>query len=302
MFSFSRYFLKLLVIVVISISILVAIEAGTLKTMSEIKWLDVLGEGGIFLMTLSWLVAILVSRPAGTVTNYLVLGLLAFLTSSLFDLCDEFVRVSSSNFLSWFESLPAPVGLLLLSYGLYHWHREQMSINEVLRKREYGVREYSAIDPITGLYRGVYMHDFIKHQLEQRQCDFCLAALDLNDFGTFNQHNGYIDGDRFLRNIAELILMNSRLNDLVCRYAGDRFIIYLPSISIEDAEAQLQQIEAAIANLSFKSQQQQTVKQQTVSCVLVQCSDSDTVESLFFNITERFERLKTASQRELRIA
>jgi len=50
------------------------------------------------------------------------------------------------------------------------------------------------------------------------------------NFSFVNRQYGIVEGDRILREIAHLLLMNIRKTDLVCRYAGDRFVILLPNI------------------------------------------------------------------------
>ena len=55
---------------------------GVLKTYASIQWLDIMGEGGIVLMTLVWIIALLISRPPSKVTTYLVIGVGLFMFSA----------------------------------------------------------------------------------------------------------------------------------------------------------------------------------------------------------------------------
>ena len=63
------------VIALFVIAFLLSAQAGELKPLADIAWLDILGEGGIVLMTLTWIAALLISRPPGKVTSFLVWGL-----------------------------------------------------------------------------------------------------------------------------------------------------------------------------------------------------------------------------------
>ena len=46
-----------------------------------------------------------------------------------------------------------PVGMILLTLGIYHWHREQLAINGQMEKRERLFREHRLFDiPMTALW------------------------------------------------------------------------------------------------------------------------------------------------------
>ena len=61
------------------------------------------------------------SRPAGRVTRLLALGLACICFSWWMDLLDEFIQIPASiAWDNWLETAPMPVGLLLLTFGIYH--------------------------------------------------------------------------------------------------------------------------------------------------------------------------------------
>ncbi len=77
MFSVLRpHRLKLaLLLLAANLGLILHLASGELKPVAEWVWLDILGEGGSALLALVWLGLVLKSRPAGRVTNYLILGL-----------------------------------------------------------------------------------------------------------------------------------------------------------------------------------------------------------------------------------
>ena len=238
----------------VSLSLSLSFGLGELKSWAQIAWLDVLGEGSVALLSLAWIIAILLSRPAGKVTTALVVGLCCFLFSALLDWFDEFVHYqAAASGLSIIESLPAAIGMLIMSYALYLWHQEQLALNRQLQRRENGWREHQQIDFITQLYRVDYMRGQIDMQLRTKNGSaFSIVMLDIDRFDDFNRRFGCNEGDRLLREMSELILMNLRNTDLACRYAGDRFILLLPGTDLAQAEELAQQIKTAIAHLAFK--------------------------------------------------
>ena len=151
------------------------------------------------------------------------------------------------------ESYPAAVGMVVMTAALYQWHLEQRALNLQLRRREWDYRDHDKIDPITQLYRAEYWKEQIQ-KLQQFNKSAVLAIIDINNFSLFNQQYGYTEGDRYLHEIAQLLVMNLRQHDLACRYAGDRFAILLPDVSPTQADIIIDEIKASIQHLAFRHQ------------------------------------------------
>ena len=58
--------------------------------------------------------------------------------------------------------------------------------------------------------------------------------IDLDGFKLINDQHGHADGDRVLRNVAAMLKLTVRTNDVVARYGGDEFVILMPDTD-EDA-------------------------------------------------------------------
>jgi len=270
---FIKYHLHLLALLLFTLSavLICTFSLGFLKPSGELDYFDALGEGGMTLITLVWIGFILLSRPAGRVTNWLFSGLLLMNISLLLDFIDEFiVYPENSAWLTAIESLPAPVGMVIMSTALYHWYKEQMTINAQLRRTERFYRDHSLTDFITGLYSAKYMKKQIKYQLVYSKNSlnvFTLMMIDIRQFDQFNRVFGHQQGDNLLREIGQVITMNIRDQDLACRYASDRFIVLLPNTPTTLAQTFAWHIENSIANLAFKvGSEQQTHYQQVTLC------------------------------------
>lgn len=284
-----------LVAACLSLSISLSFGLGELKSWQQIEWLDVLGEGSVALLSLVWIMAILASRPPGKVTTALVVGLSCFLFSALLDWFDEFVHYqAAAEGLSVIESVPAAFGMFIMSYALYQWHQEQLALNRQLQRREVGWREHQQIDFITQLYRVDYMRGQIDMQLRSKDgSDFSIVMLDIDNFDGFNRRFGTGEGDRLLREMSELILMNLRNTDLACRYAGDRFILLLPNTDLSQAQELAQQIKTAIGHLAFKPAQQGTAVYQTLSFAAEMARVNDGVETIISRVNQQLNAAKS---------
>jgi diguanylate cyclase (GGDEF)-like protein len=256
--SFLKYHFHLLAILCVSLVAVITctLYLGGSKVASELDYLDALGEGGITIMTLVWLGFILVSRPAGKVTNWLFSGLLLMNISMLLDFIDEFITYpENSAWLTAIESLPAPVGMVIMSIALSHWYKEQMTINAQLRRTERFYRDHSLTDLITGLYSAKYMKKQIKQQLvysKKSNKPFTIMMIDIRRFDQFNRQHGHQHGDNLLREVGQVITMNIRDQDLACRYASDQFIVLFADTSTSLANDFAWHIKNSLANLAFK--------------------------------------------------
>ena len=298
-FELLRLHGKLIITVfmMIALTLTLAFSHGIAKPADSIEWPDVLGEGGIALITLVWMFFIMISRPSGRVTSTLVAGLLFVHLSLLLDVMDEFLQYPSQQaWLLAYESLPAPIGMILMTFGLYHWHREQLLVNEQLQRRERSYREHGLVDFITGLYSADYMTAQISREIEevrrQSKRNFSLLMLDIDDFDAFIRRYGDKQGDRFLREVAELILINIRTCDLACRYAGDRFIVLVPESSLSEAEQMAEQIKQAVAHFAFKPERSTHAIYQKVSISVSHANDISTANSMLADLNQQMEAIK----------
>ena len=239
--------------------LLLHLACGELKSVSEWVWLDIVGEGGSALLALVWLGLVLRSRPAGRVTNYLALGLSGIFFSWWIDSLDEFIRLPADiTWDHWLESGPMPVGLILLTIGIYHWHREQLAISAQMEKREKLFREHRLFDKLTPLGGA----DYLKRQLigsldesQRQQQPLSLLALDVDNFTAINQAFGHDEGDAVLQALSHLLLLNLRRQDLLCRLAGDRFVVLLPNTGESQARLLALELQQAVQGLAHKTRQ-----------------------------------------------
>ncbi|MBU2870060.1 GGDEF domain-containing protein [Colwellia sp. E2M01] len=271
--SFIKYHSPLLIILCFTLAAVITttFTLGDLKPSAEFDYADVLGEGGMTLMTLVWIAFILISRPRGKVTRWLFSGLLLMNISMLLDFMDEFIIYpESGTWITAIESMPAPFGMIIMSIALYHWYQEQMTLNAQLRRTERVYRDHNLTDFITGLYSAKYMKQQIKHQLlysKNSHKPFTLMMIDICQFDQFNRQHGHQQGDNLLREIGQVITMNIRDKDVACRYASDRFIVLLPDATSDVARKFAEHIENSLANVAFKvGSEQQTHYQKITLC------------------------------------
>ena len=127
-----------------------------------------------------------------------------------------------------------------------------------MEKRERIFREHRLFDKLTPLGGADYLKrqvsDCMAQSLEQQQ-PLSLLALDIDDFASLNQHYGHAEGDAVLQALSQLLLLNLRRHDLLCRLAGDRFVVLLPNTGESQARVLALELQQAVQSLAHKTRQ-----------------------------------------------
>lgn len=126
--------------------------------------------------------------------------------------------------------------------------------------------------------------------------------VDIDHFDRFIRTWGDQQGDRFLREISDLMLMNIRLSDLACRYAGDRFIILLPDSGPHGAEQIARQLKQAVQHLAFKPENTTQAVYQSVSISLCHSHPQLSAQALINELNQKMHQIKHQLQEPSRRA
>jgi len=97
---------------------------------------------------------------------------------------------------------------------------------------------YATRDPLTNLYNQRLFWELIDYEIgraKRHNYEFALLVIDLDNFKVVNDSYGHSFGDKFLQLFAEQLKTTLRMEDIVCRYGGDEFVVILPESSMEEA-------------------------------------------------------------------
>jgi diguanylate cyclase (GGDEF)-like protein len=107
-------------------------------------------------------------------------------------------------------------------------------------------------DPLTGLYNRRYMEDAldrIQAHAEKHRGTFGLVAIDIDRFKPVNDTFGHAAGDTLLKAIASFLTSIVRVEDTVCRFGGEEFVILMPNISLDAAVQRAELIRSRLSEL-----------------------------------------------------
>jgi diguanylate cyclase (GGDEF)-like protein len=94
-------------------------------------------------------------------------------------------------------------------------------------------RHASFHDPLTGLPNRALFENRLEHGLAQAKRHgrtLAVMFLDLDDFKKINDFHGHAVGDAVLQTIADRMKEKTRVDDTLCRLAGDEFLYLMTEI------------------------------------------------------------------------
>jgi len=109
------------------------------------------------------------------------------------------------------------------------------------------------------------MRDIFANYNEER---ISLLMIDIDHFKNLNDTYGHSFGDIVIKEIAAIILHNTRIEDIAARYGGEEFTVVLRYISLDIAQIIAERIRKTVEDTSFKNDK--SIVKSTISIGLAQ--------------------------------
>lgn len=149
------------------------------------------------------------------------------------DLFERFYHYSREyEFMQLDELFPLSVTLLmsLVYCGLRRWRD---SINATLI-----AKQKASKDALTKLFTRRALERSLSiewDRLLRYNDDFCVVLFDLDDFSAINESLGYLEGDRVLIEVSNMLSTTTRKTDFCARWGEEEFLILCPVCKSEQA-------------------------------------------------------------------
>jgi len=130
--------------------------------------------------------------------------------------------------------------------------------NERVKTAKTHIEHMAMHDPLTGLpNRIMAQHNFdsiFKRARAQHQL-LGIIFIDLDNLKPINDSLGHQAGDQILKEVALRLLSYTKKVDLVCRYGGDEFIVFMPHIDSADevSKASLEILQLVSENYLYRN-------------------------------------------------
>jgi diguanylate cyclase (GGDEF)-like protein len=110
--------------------------------------------------------------------------------------------------------------------------------------------QLAQLDPLTGLNNRRAFYDMtapLWSNSIRHEHDASVMLLDIDLFKQINDAHGHAHGDAVLKTLAEVLRQSVRQGDVLARWGGEEFIVFLPETSLHEAIALAERLRAAIA-------------------------------------------------------
>ncbi|WP_124118661.1 histidine kinase N-terminal 7TM domain-containing diguanylate cyclase [Paenibacillus xylanexedens] len=121
----------------------------------------------------------------------------------------------------------------------------RQELSEANRKLE----ELALTDSLTNCYNRRYLTQHLNHEVItniQYKTPFSLLLLDIDYFKAINDRYGHVIGDEVLVRTAEAVKQSIRSTDILTRYGGEEFMIYLPHTEHDLANKIAERVRTAV--------------------------------------------------------
>jgi diguanylate cyclase (GGDEF)-like protein/excisionase family DNA binding protein len=112
--------------------------------------------------------------------------------------------------------------------------------------------EQATTDGLTGLFNHRHLIERVEEEVAKAKrygTTLSLLMIDIDDFKPFNDTYGHPQGDKVLREVADILRAGVRQKvDLVARYGGEEFVVLLPSTPSGGAEVAAERLREDIVD------------------------------------------------------
>ena len=166
------------------------------------------------------------------------------------------------------------------------------------------IEYYAVRDPLTRLFNQRVFWELLEYEVgraKRHRTRFVMCVIDLDDFKGVNDSYGHATGDAFLKAMADLLINEIRLGDILARYGGDEFTLILPETDLPGAIAFVGRLKEKITAFRLDPGEGRPPVESSVSIGLAAFPDhADTPQDLFTVADQMMYRAKQAGKNTVR--
>lgn len=156
------------------------------------------------------------------------------------------------------------------------------------KQRETSLQLQAQRDSLTMAWNRRYFETEALKRIEdsiKNSQNFSLLLLDADKFKRINDTYGHKTGDKVLIELAEICRKSLRDDDMVVRFGGEEFVVYLSNTNTEGALSVAERLRKTIENASVKSEDGELISF-TVSIGVVSSENTSSLEVLLRQVDD----------------
>ena len=126
-----------------------------------------------------------------------------------------------------------------------------VALRDQLLDRERGLEELAYSDELTQIYNRRFLARQLTASIRgatRHGRDLSVVLVDIDRFKSVNDDHGHEKGDVVLARVARRLVRVVRAEDYLGRWGGEEFLILLPDIDLDGAEATAERLRASVAD------------------------------------------------------
>lgn len=134
-----------------------------------------------------------------------------------------------------------------------------MGVQDLLQK----MYQSATLDPLTGLFNRRTFEERLEEEfsvITRHKMESCLALVDVDHFKKVNDTYGHQAGDVVLRTLAGKLKEGVRTGDLVGRWGGEEFILYIRQAGLEGAVTLLERLRSEVEGTDIPVSSESTLR------------------------------------------
>lgn len=139
--------------------------------------------------------------------------------------------------------------LKALTQSLQEVNEEKTRLLEELRHKADLLSQQAKVDSLTGLWNRRHVDVELENEFNRARRfkhPLTVVMADIDHFKRINDNYSHLLGDEVLRTVSQLIRTTCRTIDVVSRYGGEEFLLYLPETSADRGRIACEKVRKAI--------------------------------------------------------
>ena len=123
---------------------------------------------------------------------------------------------------------------------------------DTIHKNKLELEGLANTDPLTGLYNRRHFYELVNpllHVLKRDGKISTVLMLDIDKFKNVNDTYGHDVGDEILKDVTKVASKSIRESDILARFGGEEFTVFLPDTDYKDAIVVAQKIRTSVEDI-----------------------------------------------------